>query len=110
MAERALDIEPRHLAIVRDILARHAAGWVVWVFGSRARGGAKAYSDLDLAIDAGRPLTLAEGAALADAFEEPDLPWRVDVVDWASIDDAFRRLIEGGRVELLPGNEGATVS
>ena len=30
-----------------------------WVFGSRAAGRARPYSDLDLTVDAGRELTLA---------------------------------------------------
>ncbi len=65
----------------------------VLVFGSRAKGGVKRSSGLDLAIDAGRPLTRAEELALADAFEESDLPYRVDVVDLASVNDPFRSTI-----------------
>src|SRR6202030_4701081 len=38
----------------------------VWVFGSRATGRARRYSDLDLAIDAGRPVRLDEIAELAE--------------------------------------------
>ena len=72
----------------------------VWVFGSRASGRARRFSDLDLAIDAGRPLTLDEAASLADAFSESDLSYRVDVVDWCAIDDRFRRIIAQGRVPL----------
>jgi predicted nucleotidyltransferase len=75
----------------------------VWVFGSRATGRARRYSDLDLAIDAGRPLTLDETASLADAFSESDLTCRVDVVDWHAIDDRFQRIIEKERVPLAEG-------
>jgi predicted nucleotidyltransferase len=65
----------------------------VWVFGSRATGGARRYSDLDLAIDAGRPLTLDEIACLDEAFSNSDLPYKVDLVDWQSIDPRFRNAI-----------------
>jgi predicted nucleotidyltransferase len=71
-----------------------------WVFGSRATGRARRYSDLDLAIDAGRALTLDEAASLADAFSESDLSYRVDVVDWRAIDDRFRQIIARERVPL----------
>src|SRR5712691_1471716 len=71
-----------------------------WVLGSRATGRARRYSDLDLAIDAGRPLTLDETARLAEAFSDSDLPYRVDVVDWHAIDDRFRGVIAGERVAL----------
>ena len=98
MAEPKLDMQPQHWAMVRSILQRHAAGHEVWAFGSRAKGTAKPYSDLDLAIITSEPLSLAEGAALADAFADSELPWRVDLVDWATTGSAFRRLIERDKV------------
>ena len=88
-----LSIEPHHLALVRQILARLLPEREVWAFGSRAGGGAhppKPWSDLDLAVIGAHALTLDEQAALAEAFSESDLPWRVDVVDWTTLDEAFR--------------------
>jgi type I restriction enzyme S subunit len=70
------------------------------VFGSRATGRARRYSDLDLAIDAGRPLTLDEIAGLAEAFSDSDLPYKVDVVDWHSIEDRWRQIILAERMAL----------
>ena len=85
----------RDLAIVQGVLAAHAPpDAVVRVFGSRARGEARRGSDLDLAIDAGRPLTSRESGALADAFEESDLPYTVDVVDVRAASEGFVELIE----------------
>jgi type I restriction enzyme S subunit len=72
----------------------------VWIFGSRARGVAKPWSDLDLAVITDEPLPLAVSAALAEDFSDSDLPWRVDVVDWATTSDAFRRIIERDKVLL----------
>lgn len=96
-----IDVSPEHRRIVLDLLTEHLPqGHEVWVFGSRATGRARRYSDLDLAIDAGRPLSLDERANLTEAFEECDLPYRVDLVDWHAIDDRFRRLIEAERVAL----------
>ncbi|MBV8593313.1 MAG: nucleotidyltransferase domain-containing protein, partial [Caulobacteraceae bacterium] len=44
------DLSPRDLATVRAILAAALPAEArVWVFGSRARGTARRYSDLDLA-------------------------------------------------------------
>jgi predicted nucleotidyltransferase len=70
------------------------------VFGSRATGRARRYSDLDLAIDAGRPLTLDEIAGLAEAFSDSDLPYKVDIVDWRNIEDRWRQTIMAERVAL----------
>ncbi|MGE5269725.1 MAG: nucleotidyltransferase family protein [Thiohalocapsa sp.] len=95
-------LSPEHRRIVLDLLAEHLPhGGKVWVFGSRATGRARRYSDLDLAIDAGRPLRLAETAILREAFEESDLPWRVDIVDWRGVDERFRRAIAPQLIPLL---------
>lgn len=72
MAETpVLDIAPEHLRIVRSILARHAPGYPVWAFGSRARGEAKPYSDLDLAIITDQPLPLVVQAAWRTTSPSP---------------------------------------
>ena len=95
----ALPAEHRRLVltILRTNLPQNTK---VWVFGSRATGRARRYSDLDLAIDAGRPLTLDEIAALAEAFSDSDLPYKVDLIDWHSIDDSWRQTITTERVAL----------
>ncbi len=88
-------------AMIRGILAMHLPqGAKVSVFGSRATGHARPYSDLDLAVDAGRPLTLDEHAALAEAFSESDLPFKVDLVDLALASDAFRVAIRSRSIPL----------
>ena len=96
-----IDLSPGDHAIVRDILTRHApAGTRTWAFGSRVTGRARRFSDLDLALDAGRPLTLDELAELREAFTESDLPMLVDLVDWTTLDPAFRARIEAHRAVL----------
>ncbi len=96
-----IDIAPDHRRLVLDILRVHLpSAAAVWVFGSRTTGRARRYSDLDLAIDAGRRLSLDETAILREAFDECDLHYRVDIVDWHAIGDDFRRLIAAERVPL----------
>lgn len=88
------------LRLVLAILDAHLpAEATVWMFGSRAAGRARRHSDLDLAIDAGRPLTLDE-TALAEAFCDSDLPYRVDLLDWQCADQHFRETIAAERTLL----------
>jgi type I restriction enzyme S subunit len=98
-----IDLAPDQWRIVLDILSRHAPARPVWAFGSRAKGGAKPHSDLDLAIITDQPLTLAMQAALADAFAESDLPWRVDIIDWSTASDPVKAVIARDRVVLTEG-------
>lgn len=88
-----VDLRPDHWAIVRSALQQHVPDREVLVFGSRATWSAKDYSDLDLAVLGEEPLPLHVASALDEALGASDLPFKVDVVDWARIDDDFRRII-----------------
>jgi predicted nucleotidyltransferase len=99
-----IDLPEDHRRLVLNILRAHLPpSKKAWVFGSRATGRARRYSDLDLAIDAGRRLTLDETARLSEAFSESDLPYRVDLVDWHGINDRWRQTIVAERVALTEG-------
>lgn len=89
--------------IIRNILRAHVPDCVVWAFGSRATGRAKQYSDLDLAIDGGKPLGIDLAAQLAEAFAESNLPYKVDIVDWSTASEAFKKVIERDRVVVQAG-------
>ena len=101
-----LDLRPDHWAIVRDALRRHVPDREVLAFGSRATWTAKDYSDLDLAIMGEEPLSLRASSAVDEALVESDLPFRVDIVEWARIDDGFRRIVRGHGVVVQEGLGG----
>lgn len=94
----AIGITPDQWEIVRDILQRQVPGSAVWAFGSRVKGTAKPYSDLDLAVITDVPMSLTLSASLADEFAESDLPFKVDVVDWATTSENFRQIIARDKV------------
>jgi predicted nucleotidyltransferase len=96
----ALDLAPRHLDEVRRILGRHAPHARAWAFGSRTSGRARPFSDLDIALEAEGGISLETLARLRDDFSESDLPIKVDVVDWNSLDPEFQDAISSDRVTL----------
>ena len=89
-----IDLRPDHWEIVREILQRQLPDRHVFAFGSRATWTAKDYSDLDLAIMGEQPLPVSVLSALSEDFIDSDLPFRVDVVDFASVEDSFRDIIQ----------------
>ena len=89
-----IDLEQKHLAIVKSILKKQIPTVEVRVFGSRVKGTAKRYSDLDLALMTKEPLTLAQLGDIKDAFSISNLPIMVDVVDWQRISPQFRQVID----------------
>ena len=96
-----IDIRPDHWDIVRTILQKHVPQYEVWAFGSRAKWAAKDFSDLDLAIITDEPLPEGVSAALTEAFDDSDLPYTVDIVDWPSISKEFRKKIQDNYKEIL---------
>lgn len=98
-----LTITNEELAIVKRILQTHIPNLEVWAFGSRVKGNAKPYSDLDLAVITREPLSLQTHADLVDAFSESDLPWKVDIVDWALVAEPFKQVIMYQYVVLQEG-------
>ena len=97
-----LDRSDEQLATVRGILASYVPDREVRAFGSRVTGSAKPFSDLDLAIMGDTALDFRTVAALKDAFAESDLPFRVDVLDWAATDEQFRAIIRQSSKILAP--------
>lgn len=57
----------------------------IYLFGSYARGDFTRSSDVDIAIDAGAPISLVEKSQIKNMIEALNLIQNVDVVDYQSI-------------------------
>ena len=101
-----LDVRADHLKIVQEILRKFVPEREAWAFGSRAKWLAKEYSDLDLCIVGETPLGFRVLGLLDEAFDESDLPYKVDIVDWATTSESFRKIIEGDKVVVQKGKKG----
>lgn len=99
-----IDARPNDLETVREILRKHVPTRRVVAFGSRATGRSKPFSDLDLAIQGDVEVPSAILAALADDFDESSLPFKVDIVDWATTAQSFRDIIARDAVTLQEGS------
>lgn len=95
-----IDLAPEQLAIVRRLLVVQVPECEVRAFGSRVLGKAKPHSDLDIALLGPVRLPLARLVALREAFQECELPIRVDVIDWHAISENFRKII-AAKFEIL---------
>ena len=99
-----ISVAPQEWAIIQGILKDIVPHRTVWAFGSRARFAAKPYSDLDLALVGAAPLSLEASARLHEAFTQSDLPYKVDLVDWASTSPEFQALIAQHHVVVRPAD------
>ena len=81
------------LFLVRNFINKVASP-LLYIFGSRARGDAKKYSDIDIAIKS-KDLTPQITEKLKYIFENSTLPYEVDIVDLNNISENFKNIILG---------------
>lgn len=103
-----IDVPARHLETIRRILSELVPEYEVRAFGSRVAGRAKPYSDLDLVVVGDHPLPFDRLCRLREAFEESDLPFRVDALDWHRVSEEFRTIIMNRYEVLQQGGSRAT--
>ena len=94
-----LDITAEHRATVHSLLETYLPGTAVWAYGSRVTWTARAHSDLDLVVFA-TPEQSNQVGLLREAFEESNLPFRVDLFVWDAVPESFRRTIAMEHVVL----------
>ncbi|MCF6180110.1 MAG: nucleotidyltransferase domain-containing protein [Geopsychrobacter sp.] len=98
----SISLEPQELKQVRTLLKTHLPNLEVRAFGSRVHGeNLKPFSDLDLVIMNEKPQDPLCIAELREAFSESNLPFRVDILEWATISLNFRKRIEESCTLLL---------
>lgn len=95
-----IDITVEQRKTVLALLDKHLPNTAAWAFGSRAKWTARPQSDLDLVV-----FTTTEQRGkvsdLREAFEESNLPFRVDLFVWDDVPENFRGQIEAGHVVLV---------
>jgi predicted nucleotidyltransferase len=64
----------------------------VFLFGSRASGGARVSSDYDIGLYQGEKIPLSVVARIKDQLDDYPIPMDVDVVDFALATDEFKNL------------------
>ena len=100
-----LRLQPRHWALLRDLLAQHVPQAEVWAYGSRVNGTAHETSDLDVVLR--HPTELSQDVpgwdGLKEALQNSALPILIDVHLWSRLPPSFHANIEAAYVVLQPG-------
>lgn len=95
-------LEDRHLDFIKETLKKYIpnSDAKFYIFGSRARGKYREYSDIDIAIDS-FDLTPTIKSKLELEFENSTFPYEVDIVDLNTIKENFKNLIEEDLILLM---------
>lgn len=94
-----LDVQT--LTVVKQILFKYLdpKNYSFFIFGSRATGKNETYSDIDIGIE-GPTLAAKMKREIEESFEESDLPFRVDIVDFSTVDDKFKEIAKQHTIAL----------
>ena len=95
-----ISVSEPEFEIIAHIMLMHIPDCKVMAFGSRYKWTAKDYSDLDLAIKCHQKLAPGKLDEIRDAFEESELPFHVDLLDYEDISSEFREIIDSGHEVL----------
>ncbi|HBI21718.1 MAG TPA: hypothetical protein DDY37_03890 [Legionella sp.] len=97
-----LDLNLDDFMQVKAILKKGAPDLEIWAYGSRVKGGGHEASDLDLVVRDPNALLkpIDNLAQLKQAFIDSDLPFLVDLMDWACLPDGYRVEIQKQHVVI----------
>lgn len=90
----------QHEQVLTDILIAPLLkqGASIFVFGSRARGDYRKFSDLDILVEGVVPESLL--SRIRESLEESSLPFRVDIVSLHDLADSYRAGVLRDRVAI----------
>jgi uncharacterized protein len=91
-----INIKKKHFDILMKILAKTKIKF--YVFGSRSKNLNREFSDLDICYK--EPLDPKILVNIKTDLEESKLPYKVDLVDYNSCTDDFKKLIDNDLIEL----------
>ena len=99
-------VSPFEMEIICDIAKKHVPDCDILAFGSRYKWTNEETSDLDLAVKGKGKIGFAVVGSMKEDFMESDLPFRVDVVDYHTISDSFKKIIDKGSEVIYRGKQG----
>ena len=103
--DRLIDITADQRKTILALLEKYLPSTAAWAYGSRISRTSRPQSDLDMVVFA-TPEQNDQVADLREAFEESDLPFRVDLFVWDAVPEEFRKRIEAEHAVLVEAEGG----
>ena len=102
MKNKSLRLPIKYKKQILQLFKKHSPDLEVWAYGSRVSGDCHSASDLDLVLRAPQlnEIALAKMTELREAFTDSNIPFLVELRDWAEIPDSFKKEIESSYIVL----------
>lgn len=79
---------------IKKIIFKHLSPkkYKIFVYGSRATGRARKWSDYDIGVIGNRPISTMTKVVIEDELEDSGVPVNVEVVDFHDVSQDFKRI------------------
>ncbi len=94
-----VDLEEKYIFFIKSILDKYLKDYELFLFGSRAKGNARKYSDIDIAISA-NDFSEEIKNQITFELENSTLPYKVDIADLNNISKTFKNSIKNSMIKL----------
>lgn len=64
----------------------------VFIFGSRATNKNRPFSDIDVGVIPANTINSTSYFSIIDELDNSDIPYRVELVDFSTVDDKFKQV------------------
>jgi len=87
-------IDDKTRNLIRNILLKHinSQNYSIFLFGSRATSRHTPFSDVDIGIEGKNRLPGHVMQEIKGDFEESNIPFRIDVVDFSMVGEDFKHI------------------
>lgn len=93
------DLEDKYIIFLKEVISKYLDNFDLYLYGSRAKGCARKYSDIDIALSS-EQLTPEIKSKIEFELEDSTLPYKVDLIDLNDITDKFKNLIKETMLKL----------
>lgn len=94
-----IDLEEKYINYIKQIISKYLTNFEVYLYGSRAKGTARKYSDVDIAIFS-EELSEKIRLKICFEFENSTFPFKLDIINMKTISKEFKELISDSLVKL----------
>lgn len=94
-----VNLEDKYIKLLKEIISKYLVNYQLYLYGSRAKGTARRFSDVDIAINSLELNSLILSKIKFD-IEESTIPYSVDILDYNSISEDFKNLISSSLIQL----------
>lgn len=89
-----LDLEDRYKEFIINSILKIIPNVEIYVYGSRVKGTAVKYSDVDIALKSEEEIPFDMVLKLKAFFSDSTFPYMVDIIDLNSISENFKNRIQ----------------